>query len=196
VDIGSPDAADVHVAVAAHLGRIIERALRAIPEAERPSGQAELCNAVLEWLRQQEQSEPAPIEEDLVIPLEVLGEIRAHGRGAAFSQAPPYPLVPLTSADLLVNARGEPSVGMATEREIHSADRIDLLGAFVRWNGLRIIRPALEADRDAGRPLGVVTTVYTGSTNRRALDWLASIGAEVKVRRHQDDEAPCEGVVV
>ena len=70
---------------------------------------------------------------------------------------------------------------MAIEREIHSADRIDLLCAFVRWNGLRIIRPALEAHRDAGRPLRVVTTVYTGSTERRALDWLASIGAEVKV---------------
>ena len=70
---------------------------------------------------------------------------------------------------------------MAIEREIHSADRIDLLCAFVRWNGLRIIRPALEAHRDAGRPLRVITTVYTGSTERRALDWLASIGADVKV---------------
>ena len=70
---------------------------------------------------------------------------------------------------------------MAIEREIHSADRIDLLCAFVRWNGLRMIRPALEAHREAGRPLRVITTVYTGSTERRALDWLASIGADVKV---------------
>jgi hypothetical protein len=58
-------------------------------------------------------------------------------------------LVPLSSADLLVNARAEPSVGMAIEREIHSADRIDLLCAFVRWNGLRIIRPVLVVHRDA-----------------------------------------------
>lgn len=75
----------------------------------------------------------------------------------------------------------EPSVGAAIEREIHSADRIDLLCAFVRWNGLRVVRPALEAHRQVGRPLRVITTVYTGSTERRALDWLASIGAEVKV---------------
>ena len=179
VDIGSPDAADSHVAVAEYLRRIIERALRAVPEAERPTGQAELCNAVLVWLRGEGQTaESAPLGEDLVVPLEVLREVRALGRGAAFSLATPYPLVPLSSADLLVNARGEPSVGMAIEREIHSADRIDLLCAFVRWNGLRIIRPALEAHRHAGRPLRVVTTVYTGSTERRALDWLASIGAE------------------
>ena len=121
-------------------------------------------------------------DEALVVPLEVLREVRALSRGAAFSRSRhPQPLVPLSSADLLVNARGEPSVGMAIEREIHSADRIDLLCAFVRWNGLRTIRPALEAHREAGRPLRVITTVYTGSTERRALDWLASIGADVKV---------------
>ena len=50
-----------------------------------------------------------------------------------------------------------------------------------RWNGLRTLRPALEGHRQAGRPLRVITTVYTGSTERRALDWLTSIGADVKV---------------
>ena len=92
----------------------------------------------------------------------VLREVRALSRGAAFSATTPQPLVPLSSADLLVNARGEPSVGAAIEREIHSADRIDLLCAFVRWNGLRTLRPALEGHRQAGRPLRVITTVYTG----------------------------------
>jgi HKD family nuclease len=72
-------------------------------------------------------------------------------------------------------------MGAAIEREIYSADSIDLLCAFIRWNGFRVIRPALEGHRLAGRPLRVITTVYTGSTERRALDWLSSIGAEVKV---------------
>ena len=72
-------------------------------------------------------------------------------------------------------------MGAAIEREIYSADRIDLLCAFIRWNGLRTLQHALEAHRQAGRPLRIITTVYTGSTERRALDWLASIGADVKV---------------
>ena len=181
VDITSPDAADAHLAVADHLRRIIERTLRAIPEDERLSRQAKLCNAILAWMRDTQAKEEVDGGEALVVPLEVLREIRALSRGAAFSAATAQPLVPLSSADLLVNARGEPSVGMAIEREIHSADRIDLICAFVRWNGLRIVRPALEAHRQAGRPLRVITTVYTGCTERRALDWLASIGAEVKV---------------
>ena len=41
VDTRSPDAADAHVAVAEHLRRIVERALRAVPEAERLTRQAE-----------------------------------------------------------------------------------------------------------------------------------------------------------
>ena len=32
-----------------------------------------------------------------------------------------------------------------------------------------------------GKPLRVVTTVYTGSTERKALDWLVNLGAQVKV---------------
>jgi hypothetical protein len=119
VDVGAADAADAHVAVAEHLRGIIERALRAVPEAERLTRQAELCNAVLVWLREEGQAaESAPLGEALVVPLEILREVRALGRGAAFSRATPYPLVPLSSADLLVNARGEPSVGMTIEREI------------------------------------------------------------------------------
>ena len=62
VDVGSPDAADAHVAVAEHLRRIIERALRAVPEAERLTRQAELCNAILVWLREKGQAaESAPL---------------------------------------------------------------------------------------------------------------------------------------
>ena len=53
-------------------------------------------------------SEVAPPGEGLVVPLEVLHQVRPIGRGAALSGPTPYPLVPLSSADLLVNARGVP----------------------------------------------------------------------------------------
>jgi superfamily II DNA or RNA helicase/HKD family nuclease len=181
VDLSSPDAADSHVSVAEHLRGIIEHALRAIPEEDRLTRQAQLCNAVLAWLRGAQATGSASEGEALIVPLAVLREIRAFSRGASFSPALPQPLVPLSSADLLVNARGEPSVGAALEREMHSADRIDLLCAFIRWNGLRTLRSTLQAHRQAARPLRVITTVYTGSTERRALDWLALIGADVKV---------------
>ncbi len=42
-------------------------------------------------------------------------------------------------------------------------------------------RRAADAHCRAGRPLRVITTVYTGSTERKALDWLVALGAQVKV---------------
>ncbi|PYR20330.1 MAG: hypothetical protein DMF95_25645 [Acidobacteria bacterium] len=53
---------------------------------------------------------------------------------------------------------------------------------------------ALEAHRQAGWPLRIITTVYAGSTERRALDWLASIGAEVDARRIEVERASRAGV--
>ena len=91
------------------------------------------------------------------------------------------PLVPLSASDLLVNARGEPALAHALAREIPSADSIDLLCAFVRWHGLRLLEKQLKEHCEKGRRLRVITTVFTGSTERKALDWLTGLGAEVKV---------------
>lgn len=119
-EVGSPDAADAHTAVAGYLRGIIERALHAVPEDERLTRQAEISNALLEWLKDEQRSASVEPEDALVVPLTVLREVRALARGAALSGTTPQPLVPLSAADLMVNARGEPSVGAAIEREIHS----------------------------------------------------------------------------
>ena len=71
-------------------------------------------------------------------------------------------------------------MGHALDREIPSADRIDLLCAFVR-NGLRLLLPRLRTHCAQGRPLRVITTTYTGTTERRALDELVGMGAQVRV---------------
>lgn len=81
----------------------------------------------------------------------------------------------------MTNARDEPSIGREIAAEIESADRIDLVMAFIRWTGIRDLLPALSRHVEAGRPLRVITTTYTGSTELRALQELADIGAEVKV---------------
>ncbi|MBS4010028.1 MAG: hypothetical protein KGZ72_04650, partial [Roseovarius sp.] len=58
------------------------------------------------------------------------------------------PGVPLGQHDLLVNARGEPGLAAELKREVASADRIDLIVAFVRWYGVRLLvdelRDAIE----------------------------------------------------
>ena len=76
-DLKPLHSADAHFAVAEHLRRILERALRAVPEEERLTRQPELCNAVLTWLRDGQAVEAVNADEALVVPLTVLREIRA-----------------------------------------------------------------------------------------------------------------------
>jgi superfamily II DNA or RNA helicase/HKD family nuclease len=94
---------------------------------------------------------------------------------------PPVPLIPLSDSDLLVNAREEPRLGEALVRELETADRVDLLVAFIRFAGIRILLDPLRRLAARGVPLRVITTTYLGSTERRALDELRALGAEVKV---------------
>ncbi len=64
-----------------------------------------------------------------------------------------------------------------------SADSVDLLCAFVKWYGVRLLEHDLLALRDAGVPLRVLTTTYLGSTERRALDrMIRDFGAEVRIQ--------------
>ena len=91
------------------------------------------------------------------------------------------PLTPLRDTVLMTNAPRQPSVGKEIQAEIHSADGIDLVLAFIRWSGIRYLLPHLKKHVGQGKTLRVITTVYTGTTEQRALQELTDIGAEVKV---------------
>src|SRR5581483_11476905 len=89
------------------------------------------------------------------------------------------PLIPLLDTTLLTNAPGEPRVGSQLVTEIHSADRIDVVMAFIRMSGIAPMLDALRAYCGTGRKLRILTTTYTGSTEARALDALRDLGADV-----------------
>ena len=94
---------------------------------------------------------------------EVLRSIVGHlpdGRPESIAE----PLIPLLDTTLLTNAPGEPRVGHQLLTEIHSADRIDVVMAFIRRSGIAPLMPALRDHCAAGRDLRVLTTTYTGST--------------------------------
>ena len=92
------------------------------------------------------------------------------------------PSSPLSDADLLPNAPGEPSLGAEIRAELASADRIDLLCAFVKWHGLRFLDEAMAEARSRGVPIRIITTTYVGATERQALDRLVNeYGAEVRI---------------
>ena len=91
------------------------------------------------------------------------------------------PLTPLLDTTVFTNAPGEPAVGHELRAEVPSADSIDVVMAFVRWSGVRPLVDALRRHCEEGKPLRLLTTTYTNSTERRALDELKQLGAQIKV---------------
>ena len=173
------DPAEAPQRLARYLRQLSETALASLPEAQRQQQQLALVNRIVALLHQQAPSAIHPGDQ-LHPSARLLQELRAAPLPPG--QAPiTRPLIPLADGTLLVNAPSEPSVGMALQAEVPSADRIDLLCAFIKWSGLRLLQPVLSAYLQAGGELRVLSTVYLGATDRRALDWLAERGAQVRV---------------
>jgi HKD family nuclease len=162
-----------------HLGRVLRRALEGQPDSQRVEDGLRLTRELLAHLARELQAEDLLDEAPAGEP-PVLAEIASLGLDGQ-PQALPSPSTPLLDTTLLTNAPDEPRIGVQIESELPSADRVDLTMAFIRRSGLRPLLPALRRHRDAGRSLRVLTTTYTGSTERAALDLLRELGAEVRV---------------
>ena len=91
------------------------------------------------------------------------------------------PLTPLLDTTVLTNAPGEPAVGHELRSEIQSADSIDVVMAFIRYSGIRPLLGVLKCHCEEGKPLRVLTTTYTNSTEPCALEELTRLGADVQV---------------
>jgi superfamily II DNA or RNA helicase len=170
------DAAD---RLALHLSRVVERAIDALPEKQRAKLGADLTRRLIaELTRDRALGQFA--DESPVDPAETLRAVNAPKPDGRPEEIP-QPLIPLLDTTLLTNAPGEPSVGHQLFAEIASADRIDLVMAFIRRSGIRPLREALKRHVEAGRSLRVLTTVYTGSTEAEALEMLQGLGGDVRV---------------
>lgn len=163
--------------VARHLADYVARALECVPDDERPVTQIAIANRLVDALIDA-VGEFADADDHL--RAEVLRAISPAG------PPPERPELPLSESGLYLNARGERRLGHALKREIASADRIDLVCAFMVWEGWRELRPALLAHLAAGRALRVLTTTYRGVTEGRVLDDLVAHGASVQVSYRSD----------
>lgn len=92
------------------------------------------------------------------------------------------PEIPLSELALLTNAKGDPSIGSELPKELLSADRVDILMAFVKVSGLnRFFEPLRELKANRV-PVRLITSAYLGATERKALDTLVrELNVSVKV---------------
>jgi superfamily II DNA or RNA helicase/HKD family nuclease len=163
--------------IAWHLSREIERALHDVGETDRARIGIEVARALLDRLVELVSADLSARPVDPATVLHAVLRRRPDGRPDAITA----PLTPLLDTTLLTNAPGEPNLWNQLRSEIESADAIDVVMAFIRRSGIAPLLDALARHCDRGRPLRVLTTTYTGSTEQRALDLLTELGAEVRV---------------
>jgi superfamily II DNA or RNA helicase len=165
--------------LALHLFRMLRRAVESLPERERTQAGVALARELVQRIAAAVE-DPDGNGEGPISPGSILRSIAARLPDGS-PEAIDAPLIPLLDTALLTNAPGEPRVGNQVLAEIHSADRIDVVMAFIRRSGIRPLLGALASHGSRARPLRILTTTYTGSTEPRALDQLVELGAKVRV---------------
>lgn len=175
------DEADGHTVLTRHLAGLVSRALRQVGAG--PDGvarQIALTNRLAQSIL--EAAPSAASVDDLADPAaQVLLEVATGAPPPPARSQTERPETPLSSSALLVNGKGQPRIGREVARELASASSVDLLCAFIKWEGLRILLGELAEIRGRAVPIRVLTTTYIGATQRRALDALVDLGAEVRI---------------
>lgn len=170
VDLAAIERVDLPGVLARHISREIEVRLRGISDSEE---QVALANALLTVL---EASDGDELYDGARVD-------RAQRLYAVYRALPPArPMTPLGESALLTRTSKDPVLGHELKSEIASSDAVDVIAAFITLRGIRQVWPELEALSSRGGRVRVLTTVFTGSTELRAVDALARLpGCEVRV---------------
>lgn len=175
-DLQDVDEAEQPLVIARHLAGFIERALQGARTAEARMAMVGDILSVLPDAAVLEEAlyadEPGRIKRlDAVMPA-----------GVTDSSRYIRPVTPFSDSALMTNARDEPTLAAELRAELASADQVDLLLAFVKWQGVRLLENELSELKKRGVKLRVITTTYLGATDARALDALVNeFGAEVRI---------------
>ncbi|MGW7685532.1 DUF3427 domain-containing protein [Kribbella sp. NPDC054772] len=167
------DQADQPEVLARH---VRDAVLRVLSGTSDPAQRVTVVNDLLRQLTAQEDMLPDELPRQL-------HSLRMPPAPGVVGYGNVRPSTPLSEAALLTNSIGEPSLGPELRTEIDTSDEVDLICAFVKWYGLRVLEPELRRLRQRAAPFRVITTTYLGATDRAALDRLVNdFGAEVKIQ--------------
>jgi superfamily II DNA or RNA helicase/HKD family nuclease len=178
-EVAQVDDAELPLVLSRHLSPIIEKALSRVRD---PAERLDIVRRLLAVLAEHDLPADDPIAGQSGAMQQLLSVSKAGALGNIVAPALRRPVTPLSEAALLTNARGEPTLAAELRAELDSVDSVDLLCAFVKWQGVRLLEKQFRALRDRGIPLRVLTTTYLGATDAKALDALVNdFGAEVRI---------------
>ncbi|MEI7774929.1 MAG: DUF3427 domain-containing protein [Verrucomicrobiota bacterium] len=175
------DAEEVPARFAAFVADVVERALKLYETTE---DRLRLCNEIIAKVSASASTAHLSGRHLTGSEKNILAELSPPDFGTATY---PRPATPIWESSLFTGAVTDPRLDHELVQEIHSADRIDFLVAFIRWSGLRLLRQALEEAVARGVRVRVITTSYMGASEARAVEWLASLpNVEIKVSYDTD----------
>ena len=163
--------------LARHLQFLIRRAISSVSIKEDPLARIKVSNQIVEAISV--ITEGVFTQQDLIFEDNepVLWAIQQEDSSSDFQS----PTIRLSESALLVNGRNQPSIGHELNKELTSTDAVDLLCSFVLSTGLNVLEKNLAEVILRGGKIRVLTTTYMGATQKKALDRLVKLGAEVRV---------------
>ena len=111
--------------------QVYEETLRHLSSLGTEDARLELANSLLQGL----PDSPDPV----LSPVEQLHRLTRPSTPGQIDYEHVRPTTPLSEAALLTNSRGEPNLNSELKAEIDTADQVDLLCAFVKWHGVRLL---------------------------------------------------------
>jgi superfamily II DNA or RNA helicase/HKD family nuclease len=164
---GPIDVEEAPKILSAHIAEATRKRLNALS----PEKQLDLVNSIVDILRDADAALPGSSPEQLFEIKQTSGQLVSN-----------RPTSGLNAMALLTNSRDEPNLGAEIRLEMSTSSSVDLLSAFIRWHGLRVIEKQLLELKSRGIRMRVLTTTYMGATEKRALDELVNrFGADVRV---------------
>lgn len=161
------------VLIARHVLRELLEALAEIHGDKQEADRLDLANQVVAMLNTKRAHQPG---RSIAGAAKVLTQIALEGTELARTESP------LSVSTLLTGAESEPRLGLELEREIETADRLDMLVSFITREGWRRLEPAFHQLALRNKPVRILTTTYTGATDAEAVLALARLpNAQVKV---------------
>ncbi|MEZ6113697.1 MAG: DUF3427 domain-containing protein [Pirellulaceae bacterium] len=175
------DSEDAHTIVAQFLEHILANGLATLRGAEAAERQQRLIARILAALSE-ELGQEWTHRSSIATPLRRLLAVHAQPSNAIRDR----PDTPLSRSSLLTGTRLDPSLGSQLQKEIATADRVDILCSFIRWSGLRVLlddlRRLAEHNEALGPRLRVITTSYMGATDPKAIETLSKLpNTEIRV---------------
>ena len=127
-----------------HLFDAMIKALRNVPVEERSARQRELANKVVALLGAEVPAAGIDRDDEVADPIELLLALLDPTEARLGTGEIERPKLPLGQSDLLINGPRDLAIGHEIRSELASATAVDVIVSFVKWTGVRVIKPELE----------------------------------------------------